>query len=81
MSKNIAEKYCNLKRDFVNRMYSGDIGDLSLADLKIINELLNALIESHSVKTLVKKVADYFKSFGFKIVMDFDRVNYVIVEA
>lgn len=81
MSRNIAEKYRNLKRDFVNRIYSGDIGDLSLVDLKIINELLNELIECHSVKTLVKKVADYFKVFGFKVVMDFDRINFVIVEA
>lgn len=39
------------------------------------------LVSVHSVKTMIKAVADCFRSFSFKAVMDFDRISCVIVEA
>lgn len=81
MSKTIAERYNNIKRDLTDRKCTGNLGNLSAFDLRAIHSLAMELVSTHSVKTVIKAVADYFKSFGFKVVMDFDRISYVIVEA
>ena len=81
MSKTIAERYNSIKKDLTAKMCSGDLGNLSMLDLKAIYSLLLVLIDCHSAKTFIKTVANYFVSFGFKVVMDFDKINYVIVEA
>ena len=81
MPKTIAERYNNIKRDLTDRKCSGDLGNLSVFDLRAIHSLARELVSTHSVKTMIKTIADYFKSFGFKVVMDFDKISYVIVEA
>lgn len=81
MTKTIAERYNNIKRDLTDKKCSGNLGNLSVFDLRAIYSLAMELVCTHSVKTVIKTVADYFKSFGFKVVMDFDRISYVIVEA
>lgn len=81
MPKTIAERYNRIKRDLTDRKCSGDLENLSVFDLKVTQALVMELISSHSAKTVIKAVADYFKAFGFKVVMDFDRISYVIVEA
>lgn len=81
MPKTIAERYNNIKKDLINRRCTGNLGNLSVFDLRAIHSLAMELVSTHSVKTVIKTVADYFKSFGFKVVMDFDRISYVIVEA
>lgn len=81
MPKTIAERYNSIRKDLTDRKCTGDLGNLSVFDLKVIHSLVMELISTHSVKAMIKTVADYFKSFGFKVVMDFDGINYVIVEA
>lgn len=81
MPKTIAERYNNIKRDLTDKKCSGNLGNLSVFDMKKIQSLVMELVSVHSVKTMIKAVADYFQSFGFKVVMDFDRSSYVIVEA
>ena len=81
MPKTIAERYNSIKRDLTDRKCTGNLGNLSAFDLRTIHSLARELVSTHSVKTMIKTIADYFKSFGFKVVMDFDRISYVIVEA
>lgn len=81
MKKTIENKYRNLQSDLEKRINTGKFGSLSLSDILCINGVGKELLKKHAVKTVIKNVADYFKSFGFLVTMDFDNVNYVIVEA
>ena len=79
--KNIAVKYQALQSDFEKRMESGKLGNLSLSNFQSVAKIGKELLIKHVSSTFIKNVAEYFKSFGFMVTMDFDNVNYVIVEA
>ena len=81
MKEKIADKYKAMQTDLETKMNTGKIGNLSLSDLYSICDCGKQLLKRHAVKTIIKNVAEYFKSFGFMVTMDFDNVNYVIVEA
>ena len=81
MKKTIANKYIKLQADLEKKINTGRFESLSLSDLLCINEAGKELLKRHAAKTVIKNVADYFKRFGFLVTMDFDNVNYVIVEA
>lgn len=65
--------------DLQKKADSGRFCGLTLAELQCIVFIGKELVKTCVASTIVKNVADYFKSFGFKVVMDFDNVNYVIV--
>lgn len=79
--KNIAKKYQALQSDFQKKINSGRLGNLTLSDFHAVTVIGKELLKKHVAKTVIKKVADYFQSFGFMVTLDFDRINYVIVEA
>ena len=81
MKKTVENKYRKLQADLEKKINAGKFGSLSLSDILCINEAGKELLKRHAAKTVIKNVADYFKSFGFLVTMDFDNVNYVIVEA
>lgn len=81
MKKTIENKYRKLQADLEKKINTGKFGSLSLSDLLCINEVGKELLKKHAVNTVIKNVADYFKSFGFLVTMGFDNVSYVIVEA
>ena len=81
MKKTIENKYRNLQADLEKKINTGKYGRLSVSDILCINEAGKELLKKHVVKTVIKNVADYFKSFGFLVTIDFDNVHYVIVEA
>ncbi len=81
MKKTIENKYRKLQADMEKKINTWKFGSLSVSDIFQINEAGKELLKKHAVKTEIKNVADYFKSFGFLVTMDFDNVNYVIVEA
>lgn len=81
MKENIAKKYNAMQSDIEKKLSTGKMGSLSLYDMKTICDCGKQLLIHHSVNTVVKSVADYFKRFGFMVTMDFNNVNYVIVEA
>ena len=41
--------------------------------------ILKALAEHFTAKTRYKSIADFFKSLGFMVTMEFDDVTYIIV--
>lgn len=81
MVKAIKEKYVKLQEDINKRVTTGKLGNLSLADYFAICKKGQELLERHTCTTCIKNVADYFATFGFLVTMDFNNVNYVIVEA
>ena len=80
MSENTKNKYQAMHNDLQKKADSGKLGNLSLSDFYSVCDLGKELLKHHAVKTFIKNVADYFKSFGFMVTMDFDNVNYVIAE-
>lgn len=80
MPEGIKVKYMKLQKDFRKKM-EGKTGSLSLSDLKAVADIGNRLQKVKAVKTFLSRVAEYFSSFGFKVVKDFDNINYVIIEA
>ena len=80
MSENTKNKYERLHNDLQKKVDTGKLGGLSASDIASICHCGKELLEHHAVKTFIKNVADYFKSFGFMVTMDFDNVNYVIAE-
>ena len=81
MKKTIKNKYIKLQADLKKKINTGKFEGLSLSDILCINGAGKELLKKHTAKTMIKNVADYFKRFGFLVTMDFDNVNYVIVEA
>ena len=81
MKKTTENKYRKLQADLEKKIDTGKLENLSVSDILCINGVGKELLKRHAVKTVIKNVADYFKSFGFLVTMDFDNVNYVIVEA
>lgn len=81
MKKTIENKYRKLQADMEKKINTWKFGSLSVSDIFWINEAGKELLKKHAVKTENKNAADYFKGFGFLVTMDFDNVNYVIVEA
>lgn len=65
--------------DLQKKADSGRLGNLTLSDYQCITMIGKELVEKCVASTFIKKVADYFKSFGFIVTMDFNNVNYVIV--
>ena len=80
MSRNTQKKYEKMQEDLQKKADTGRLGGLSGSDFFIICNIGKELLRHHAVKTIIKNVADYFKKFGFLVTMDFDNVNYVIVE-
>lgn len=80
MSENTKKKYMAMQNDLQKMVDTGKMGNLTVSDFDCICQVGKELLKRHSVKTFIKNVADYFKRFGFMVTMDFDNINYVIVE-
>lgn len=73
------ERFSSVLADLQKKADSGKLGNLTLSDIQCITMIGKELVEKCVASTFIKKVADYFKSFGFIVTMDFDNVHYVIV--
>jgi hypothetical protein len=81
MKENLAKKYMELQSDVEKKLKSGRLEGFTLSDMDCICYCGKELLKHKAVNTVIKRVADYFKRFGFMVTMDFNNVNYVIVEA
>lgn len=68
-----------ISEDLQKKINTGKIGKMSPSDIYASCEIGKELVAKGVAQTICKSVADYFKSFGFMITMDFNNVNYVIV--
>lgn len=76
---NAEKRLLSVITDLQKRADSGELGSLTLSDYQCITFIGKELVAKSVASTFIKKVADYFKSFGFLVTMDFDNVHYVIV--
>ena len=81
MTDKIKNKYVKLQEDFQKKINTGKLGKLSMSDLYSIGKVGQELLKRHTGITCMKNVAEYFEAFGFLVTMDFNKVNYIIVEA
>lgn len=73
-------KYWNMQNDLRKKVDSGNLENLTKASFRSVCAVGMELLKKHVASTVLKEVADYFKALGFMVTMDFDNVNYVIVE-
>lgn len=69
-----------MQNDLQKKLDSGNMEDLTMASFRSICDAGKELLKKHVASTVLKEVADYFNAFGFMVTMDFDGINYVIVE-
>lgn len=65
--------------DLQKKINSGKIGSMTTNDIYSSCIIGKELVSKGVAQTIIKNVAEYFKSFGFIVTMDFNNVNYVIV--
>lgn len=73
------ERLNSVIADLQRRMNTGDLRELTIAEYQVITLIGKTLVEKCVASTVLKNVADYYKSFGFMVTEDFDQIHYVIV--
>ena len=76
---NAEERLRKISEDLQKKIETGKIGKMSPGDIFSACNIGKELVAKGVAQTVISKVADYFKSFGFIVTMDFNNVNYVIV--
>lgn len=73
------EKLKAITEDIGKKIETGKLNGLTLSDIFSACDVGKELVAKGVAQTFISSVADYFKSFGFIVTMDFNNVNYVIV--
>ena len=68
-----------ISEDLQKKIETGKLNGLTQADVFSACNIGKELVARGVSQTVIKNVADYFKSFGFLVTMDLHNVNYVIV--
>lgn len=76
---NAEERLGKILEDIGKKIETGKSNGLTQSDIFTICEVGKTLVAKGVAQTVISKVADYFKSFGFLVTMDFNSVSYVIV--
>jgi hypothetical protein len=76
---NAEKRLRDISEDIGKKIETGKLNGLTQADIFSACNIGKELVAKGVAQTIIKKVADYFKSFGFIVTMDFNNVNYVIV--
>ena len=79
-SVKVRAKYMAMQNDMQKMVDTGKLGGLSVSDFDCVCQVGRELLKRHVTSTFIKTVADFFKGYGFMVTMDFDNMNYVIVE-
>ena len=76
---NAEKRLRNISEDIGKKIETGKLNGLTQTDIFSACNIGKELVAKGVAQTIIKNVADYFKSFGFMVTMDFNNVNYVIV--
>lgn len=76
---NAEKRLRDISEDIGKKIETGKLDGLTQSDIFTSCEIGKELVAKGVAQTVISKVADYFKSFGFIVTMDFNNVNYVIV--
>ena len=73
------ERLRKISEDIGKKIETGKLNGLTQSDIFSVCEVGKELVAKGVAQTVISKVADYFKSFGFMVTHEFDNVQYVIV--
>ena len=76
---NAEKRLRSISEDIGKKIETGKLNGLTQSDIFSACDVGKELVAKGVAQTICKSVADYFKSFGFLVTMDFHNVNYVIV--
>ena len=76
---NAEKRLREISEDIGKKIETGKLNGLTQSDIFSACNIGKELVAKGVAQTVISKVADYFKSFGFLVTMDFNNVNYVIV--
>ena len=76
---NAENRLREVAEDVQKMIETGKLNGLTQSDIFSVCIISKILVAKGVSQTIFKSVADYFKSFGFMVTMDFNNVNYVIV--
>ena len=76
---NAEKRLRKISEDISKKIETGRLNGLTQSDIFSACNIGKELVTKGVSQTVIKSVADYFKSFGFIVTMDFHNVNYVIV--
>ena len=76
---NAEKRLRNISEDISKKIETGKLNGLTQSDVFSVCSISKILVAKGVSQTIFKSVAEYFKSFGFVVTMDFDDVTYIIV--
>ena len=76
---NAEKRLRKISEDISKKIETGRLNGLAPMDVSAICYVAKNLVACGVASTFITKVADYFKSFGFTVTMEFDNVQFVIV--
>lgn len=79
MKESKATKLRNISDDLQKKISTGRLGKLTQVDISTACQVGKEIVRSGSAATINKNVAEYFKTFGFIVTLDSNKINYNIV--
>lgn len=76
---NAEKRLREVAEDVQKKIDTGKLNGLAPMDVSAICYVAEKLVARGVASTFITKVADYFKSFGFTVTMEFDNIQFVIV--
>lgn len=76
---NAEKRLRKISEDIGKKIETGKLNGLTQSDIFTACNIGKELVARGVAQTVIKNVADYFRSFGFIVTMDFHSINYVIV--
>lgn len=76
---NAEKRLRDISEDLQKKIDTGKLNGLAPVDVSAICYVAKNLVACGVASTFITKVADYFKSFGFIVTMEFDNVQFIIV--
>ena len=71
-------KLRNISDDLQKKISTGRLGKLKQVDILTACQIGKEIVKSGTAETINKNVADYFKTFGFIVTLDSNKINYKI---
>ena len=73
------ERLRKISEDIGKKIETGKLDGLTQSDIFTSCEIGKELVAKGVASTFITKVADYYRTFGFIVTMDFDNIQFVIV--
>lgn len=79
MKESKTTKLKNISDDLQKKISTGRLGKLKQVDILTAFQIGKEIVKSGQAMTINKNVVEYFKTFGFIVTLDSNKINYNIV--